>query len=156
MLPFLGICVLLASAFLTVFVSQSPRAVGLGNIAIDYSSPTRKLDPLAIGMDISGYGFPNVFANDQLEQHKLKMLNVTYMRLDLKYSTPGDPTSKIICGADGCDTRWTGDQWVQAMKAIDAEPLIMVPYSTADAANMVKHFNKTANNYVQYWIVGNE
>jgi len=156
MLPFLGIFVLLASAFLTVFVSQRPHAIGLGNIAIDYTSPIWKLDPLAIGMDISGYGFPDVFANDRLEQHKLKMLDVTYMRLDLKYTTPGDPTSKIICGANGCDTRWTGDQWVQAIKAIGAQPLIMVPYSTADAANMVRHFNKATNNYVRYWIVGNE
>jgi len=156
LLLFLGIFVLLASIFLTVFISQRPHAMGLGNIAIDYTLPTLKLDPLAIGMDISGYGFPNVFANDQLEQHKLKMLSVKYMRIDLKYTTSGDPTSKIICGANGGDARWTGDQWVQAIKATGAQPLILVPYSTIDAANMVKHFNKDTNNYVQYWIVGNE
>jgi len=155
--PFLGILVLLiTSAFLTVFVSQRPSSIDPGNTAIDYSLVTGKLDPLAIGMDISGYGFPNVFANDQLEQYKLKRLDIAYMRLDLKYSIPGDPTSKIVCGANGCDTRWTGDQWVQAIKAIGAQPLIMLPYSTADAANMVRHFNKTTGNYVQYWIVGNE
>ena len=66
-------------------------------------------------MDVSGYGYPNVFANDQVEQQKLKTLGIKYMRMDLKYSTPGNPTSQIVCGGDGCDTRWTGDQWVQAI-----------------------------------------
>src|SRR5713226_801391 len=170
----LGIFILLIGILLTVFISQNPQAkrqhaiglgnpqakrqhtVGLGNIVIDYTSPMLKLNPLAIGMDISGYEYPNVFANDQLEQQKLKSLGIKYMRMDLKYSTPGDPTSKLVCDANGCDTQWTGDQWVQAIKAIDAQPLIIVPYSTVDAANMVKHFNKDTNNYVQYWIVGNE
>jgi len=158
---FLGISILLIGILLTVFISHKPQeirqhAVGLGNIVIDYTSPLGKLDPIAIGMDLSGYGYPNVFANDQLEQQKLKTLGIKYMRMDLKYSTPGDPTSKIICAANGCDTRWTGDQWVQAIKAIGAQPLIIVPYSAVDAANIVKHFNKDTNNYVRYWIVGNE
>src|SRR6266487_1524881 len=157
----LGIFILLTGILLTVLISQKPQdirqhAVALGNIFIDYASPIQKLDPGAIGMDLSGYGYPNVFANDQVEQQKLKTLGIKYMKMDLKYSTPGDPTSKIVCGANGCDTRWTGDQWVQAMKAIGAQPLIIVSYSAVDAANMVKHFNKDTNNYVLYWVVGNE
>jgi len=171
---FLGIFALLIGILLTVFISQKPQeikphavglgkpreirphAVGSGNISIDYTSPIRKIDPIAIGMDVSGYGYPNVFANDQVEQQKLKTLGIKYMRMDLKYSTPGNPTSQIVCGGDGCDTRWTGDQWVQAIKAIGAQPLIIVSYSAVDAANMVKHFNKDTNNYIHYWIVGNE
>ncbi len=170
----LGIFILLIGILLTVFISQNPQAkrqhaiglgnpqakrqhaVGLGNIVIDYTSPMWKLNPIAIGMDISGYEYPNVFANDYIEQQKLKSLGIKYMRMDLKYSTPGDPTSKIVCSANGCDTRWTGDQWVQAIKAIGAQPLIIVHYSAVDAANMVKHFNKDTNNYARYWIVGNE
>jgi hypothetical protein len=31
-----------------------------------------------------------------------------------------------------------------------------VKYNEIDAGNMVKHFNKDTNNYVRYWIVGNE
>src|SRR6266699_3172726 len=169
MVAFLGIFILLIGVLLTVFISQTlqvslfqkpqeggPHLVSSGNMVVDYTSPIRKLDPLAVGMDLSGYGYPNVFANDQVEQQKLKTLGIKYMRIDLQYSTPGDPTSKIVCSANGCDTRWTGDQWVQAIKAIGAQPLIIVPYSAIDAANMVKHFNKDTNNYVQYWIVGNE
>src|SRR5713226_1760597 len=158
---FLAIFILLAGILLATFISQRPQeirqhAVGLGNIMIDYTSPIRRLDPFAMGMNVSGYGYPNVFANDQVEQQKLKTLGIKYMKMDLKYNTPGDPTSKIVCGANGCDTRWTGDQWVQAIKATGAQPLIIVPYSAFDAANMVKHFNKDTNNYVRYWIVGNE
>ncbi len=157
----LGIFILLIGILLKILISQNPQvirqhAIGLGNIVIDYTSPVWKLDPTAIGMDLSGFGYPNVFANDQLEQQKLKTLGIKYMRMDLKYSSSGDPTSKIVCNANGCDTQWTGDQWVQAIKAIGAQPLIIVPYNAVDAANMVKHFNKDTNNYVQYWIVGNE
>jgi len=127
------------------------------NIAVDYTSPIRKLDPIAIGMDVSAYGYPNVFANDQVEQQKLKTLVIKYMRMALKYSTTGDPTSKIVCDANGCDTRWTGDQWINAIKGIGAEPVVKVyTKSSVDAANMVKHFNKDTNNYIKYWIVGNE
>ena len=154
---FLVILILLIGILLTAFISQKPQEIKQhGNIIIDYTSPIRKLHPIAIGMDLSGYGYPNVFANDQVEQQKLMTLGIKYMRIDLQYSTPGDPTSKIVCSANGCDTRWTGDQWVQAIKAIGAQPLIIVPYSAVDAANMVKHFNQDTNDYVQYWIVGNE
>ncbi len=126
------------------------------SIVIDYTAPTRKLDPGAIGMDISGYGYPYVFANDQNEQQKIKTLGIKYMRMDLKYSTPKDPTSMIICGGKGCDTRWTGDQWVQAIQAVGGQPVIIVPYSPIDAANLVRHFNKDTHNYIRYWIIGNE
>src|SRR6266581_320357 len=157
----LGILILLIGIPLTVFISQKHQVtrqhgVGSGNIIIDYASPIRKLNPNAFGMDLSGYGSPNVFANDQVEQQKLKTLNIKFMRIDLKYSTSGDPTSKIVCAANGCDTQLTGDQWVQAIKAIGAQPLIVVPSGVIDAANMVKHFNKDTRNYVQYWIIGNE
>ena len=152
---------LLIGILLTVFLSQKSQeigqhAAGSGIITIDFTSPMRILDPLTIGMDVSGYGYPNVFANDQVEHQQLKTLGITYMRMDLTYSTPGDPTSKIVCGGSGCDTRWTGDQWVQAIKAIGAQPLLIVPSRAVDAANMVKHFNKETSNDVRYWMVGNE
>lgn len=152
---------ILFGILLTAVFSQKPpvirqHAAGPGNIIIDYTSPIRKLDPLAIGMNVAGFGYPNVFANDRVEQQKLKTLGIKFMKINLKYSTPGDPTSKLVCNMSGCDTRWTGDQWIEAIKAIGAQPLIIVPYSAVDAANMVKHFNKETNNSVQYWIVGNE
>lgn len=128
----------------------------MGSIAVDYTSPIRKLDPLAIGMDISGSGSPDSFANDVVEQKKIQTLGIQFMRMDLKYSSPGDPSSRIVCGGNGCDKRWTGDQWVQAIRSIGAEPLVIVPYDAVEAANMVRHFNRDTGHYVRFWVVGNE
>ena len=55
----------------------------------------------------------------QVEQQKLQALGLKYLRIDLIDSLAGDPTSKIVCGGDGCDTQWMGDLWVQAIKAVD-------------------------------------
>jgi hypothetical protein len=156
-----GMLILLLGVLLVACTPPKPQesgqqAVGSANTTVDYTSPILKLDPSAIGMDISGYGYPSVFANDEVEQQKLQALGIKFMRIDLKYTIPGDPTSKLVCGAYGCDTRWTGDQWIGAIKAIGAQPLIIVPPSAADAAHMVGHFNRDSRNPVHFWIVGNE
>ncbi len=156
---FLGAFILISALF-AVYLIHWPQNLrpntSSGSIVIDYNALTRKLDPMAIGMDVSGYIAPSVFANDQDEQQKIKRLGIKYMRMELKYSTPQDPTSMIICAANGCDARWTGDQWVQAMKKNGIQPLVMVSSNPVDAANMVKHFNKDTHNYVKYWVIGNE
>ena len=136
------------------------------NVTIDYTHET-PLDPHAVGMDETGYQSPNVLANDSLEQQRFQALGLGYVRMDLKYSTPGDPTSKIICGGSGCDTAPTGDQWIGAIKSIGAQPAVLLAtgITTTDASNLVKHFNVSAvtglvdptlPNYVRNWIIGNE
>ncbi len=154
---------LLGSLVLFYHQSRKPQQIAQhaagtpATITVDYTSVLRTLDPLAIGMDISGYQTPSVFANDTVEQQKLKALGVTYLRMDFHYATPGDPTSQIICGGNGCMTSIPGDQWINAIKAIGAVPVVIVPEtSVTDAANLVKHFNKDTNNPVSYWIIGNE
>ena len=153
-LPLAGI--LLAIVLAPTALHIGYRAVRAGNVTIDFGAPIRTLYPLAVGMDLSGYGYPLVFVNDRVEQQKLHALGLKYLRIDLTYSHPGDPTSKIVCGGDGCDTRWTGDQWVQAIEAIGAQPLVIVPPSAVVAAQMVRHFNREAHTQVHYWVVGNE
>ncbi|GAC1648395.1 MAG: ricin-type beta-trefoil lectin domain protein [Ktedonobacteraceae bacterium] len=153
--------ILLSSICVIAFFSLHLQSSHLGvadsaNISINYASPVRKLDPVTFGMDISGYGYPNVFVNDRREQQQLKALGIKYMRVELKYSVAGDPKSKIVCAGNGCDTRWTGDQWVDTIKSIGATPVIIVHYNAADAVNIVNHFNKDTHNYVRYWIIGNE
>ena len=153
--------ILLSGICIVAFFSLHLQSIHLGvansaNISINYTSPIRKLDLTNFGMDISGYGYPNVFVNDRREQQQLKALGIKYMRVDLKYSVAGDPNSKIVCAGNGCDTRWTGDQWIDAIKSIGAAPVIIVHYNVADAVNIVKHFNKDTHNYVQDWIIGNE
>jgi hypothetical protein len=136
------------------------------NITIDYGHETT-ISPNAIAMDETGYQSPNVLANDPVEQQRFKTLGLGYMRMALQYATPGNPSSKIVCGGSGCDTGPTGDQWVSSIKSIGAQPVVLLPtkVSTSDAASMVQHFNvnpatgavdPNLPNYVKYWIIGNE
>jgi hypothetical protein len=136
------------------------------NITVDYSHET-PLDPHSIAMDETGYQSPSVLVTDSLEQQRFRNLGLRYARMALTYSTPGDPTSKIVCAGSGCDTGPTGDQWVGSIKGVGAEPVVQLPtsISASDAANLVRHFNvnPTTNavdpalpDYVKYWIIGNE
>ena len=49
------------------------------------------------------------------------------MRINLRYKITGDPASGIVCGADGCDTRWSGDAWINAVKALGATLIVEDP-----------------------------
>ena len=130
------------------------RAAG-SNIIVDYTKPLRTLSPLAVGgVDESAYGAPNVLVNDTLQQQQLKTLGPKYMRMNLKYSISGNPSSKIVCGAGSCDTRWSGDQWINAIKALGAEPVVEDPVNPSDLPSLVKHFNKDTNNRVNRWLGG--
>jgi Glycosyl hydrolases family 39 len=155
-----GVVILLALPVTVLLVTHQGvtqgHAASSANVVVDYTQPLRHLDPIAIGMDESGYAYPNVLANDTLEQQRIKTLGLGYMRMDLKYTTAGDSTSRIICGGSGCDSRWTGDQWISAIKSTGAEPVVIVWYNPTDAANMVKHFNQDTKNPVHYWMIGNE
>ena len=136
------------------------------NVVINFNHVTATVSPRAIGMAETGYQDPNVLANDAVEQQRLKLLGLGLVRMDLVYQVSGDPTSKIVCGSDGCDTDPSGDQWIAAIRGAGAQPeLIVNTKSFVDAANMVRHFNvdpatkrpdPARPNYVRYWIIGNE
>ncbi|WP_158628713.1 glycosyl hydrolase [Dyella choica] len=137
---------------MALFAAGSPAAE---NISVNYASVVRTLDPLAVGgADESAYGAPYVLVNDTLQQNRLQLLGVPYMRINLKYSTPGNPNSRIVCGAAGCDSRWSGDDWVNHIKAIGAEPVVEDPTNPSDLPNLVKHFNVDTNNVVHRWLGG--
>ncbi len=152
-------------AAVVVLVSSTACSRG-ANVTIDYTRTIRRLSPLAIGMAETGWRSPYVLANDALERRRLARLNLGYVRMHLVYQVSGDPTSKIVCAASGCDTGPSGGQWISAIKAVGAEPVVIVrTKSSVDAANMVKHFNinpitrkpdPSRRNYVRRWIIGNE
>lgn len=126
-----------------------------GNIIVDYTAPKKQLSPLAVGgVDESAYGDPNVLVNDTLQQERLKSLHIPYMRINLKYSIPGNYKSPIVCGAEWCDTRWSGDEWINHIKAIGAEPIVEDPTTPGDLPGLVKHFNKDTHNIVHRWLGG--
>lgn len=159
LLPLLGFFLIVIAVPVTGLLAYYRQEVNAhaqgGNITISYGQPLRTLSPLAVGgVDESAYGVPNVLVNDPLQQQKLKMLGTRYMRMNLKYTIAGDPTSKIICGAQGCDTRWSGDEWVNAIKALGAEVVVEDPVNPTDLPLLVKHFNKDTNNRVSRWLGG--
>jgi hypothetical protein len=150
----------------TTTSTAAPAAPATPDVRIDYGQPTVQLSPFAFGMAETGYQSPHVLATDAREQQQVTALHLGYIRMDLAYAVPGDPTSKIICADTGCDPDPTGDQWISTIKQTGAEPVVIVNIPSAtDAANMVKHFNinpttnvpdSTRPNYVKYWIIGNE
>jgi hypothetical protein len=121
MVTVLGILMLLIGILLTVFISQNPQAkrqhaIGLGNIVIDYTSPMWKLDPTAIGMDLSGYGYPNVFAHDLDAANMVKHFNKdtnSYVR----YWIVGNEPDQAGISAATYSANFNQD--FAAMKAID-------------------------------------
>ncbi|MCL2661340.1 MAG: hypothetical protein FWD64_12610, partial [Acidobacteriaceae bacterium] len=140
------------------------------NATVDFTHLLSPLDPYTFGIDVTGYpgSGPNI-TNDTIQQQMMQGM-AAMMRMDLKYTTPGDPTSPLKCGGSGCNTSIAGDDWITSIMAIGAEPVVLVGGISAatyltDAANLVKHFNigsdgvtpdPTLPNYVKYWIIGNE
>lgn len=127
-----------------------------GNIQVDYTSPIRTLDTDTFGLVETAYNLGNYLTNDVLMQTRIRALKVKTMRMGLKYAVSGDPTSAIECEALGCDHTILGDTWINAIKGVGADPMVIVPYNASDAANLVKHFNVDTNNHVSDWLVWNE
>lgn len=138
------------------------------NITVDYSSST-SLNAQTVGMAETGYGDNGLdITNDFAELGTVSALNLGSMRMDLHWSTPGNYTSQIWCGGEGCHHGATGDEWISSIKAAGAIPIVITcrtscPNPVADAVAMVKHFNwtngqvdTTKPNYVRYWLFGNE
>jgi hypothetical protein len=162
----------------SAYNSQTASAtvsVSLVNATVNFNSTLATLDPNAFGLDITGYGNGLNITNDSTEQNTLIGLNLGMMRMDLVYTTSGNPNSTIICGGSGCSTGVTGDQWISSIHALGAQPMIVVSLNSSatpafnnaatDAANMVTHFNintstglpdPTLPKYVKYWVIGNE
>ncbi len=148
--------------------TNATAAVTLANTIVDFTTTLSAVDPYAFSMDVTGYGQGVDITNDATERVLLKNMNMGMMRMGLMYATPGDPNSQIRCSAGGCSNPGaTGDDWISNIKALGAEPIVVLSVSAAsyaqDAANMVAHFNTTNGvadptkpNYIKFWIVGNE
>jgi hypothetical protein len=155
-----------AFSLLGIRLLQGTKAATPQNVSVDFTQTVTAVNPLAFGMDETGYQSPNVLGNDAKEQQVFRALHLGYMRMDLVYAASGNPASGLVCGGSGCDTGITGDQWIGAIKGTGAQPVVIVyTKSPTDATNAVKHFNVNPNtgkadaslpNYVKYWIVGNE
>lgn len=151
------------SLFSTLY--PKPASQAASDINVDFTNTIRTLHPLAISMDESAYGRNGIYITDDvIHRERIKELKIAGMRMSLKYSIPGEPGSPIRCSATGCNQTVTGDQWVSAIKQTGAQVTIelhqdkthTLSTATADAANMVRHFNINTSNPVKRWIIGNE
>ncbi|ONI91706.1 hypothetical protein ALI22I_07485 [Saccharothrix sp. ALI-22-I] len=132
----------------------TPAQAAVANVTVDFGAVVRPVPRDAFSADITGYGSGSYITNDP--QHRA-MLAGRYgsLRMELKYTTPGDPTSAIIAGGSGAETKVAGDAWITAIKDLGAEPVLIVPDDATDAANLVRHFN-LGGNRIGRWIIGNE
>jgi hypothetical protein len=132
-------------------------AAASGTLSVDFTRTVADIPATAYGLDESGYpGGGPVLADDTAEQQLFKKMGTGMVRMALKYTVSHDPTSKIICSGSGCDLTPSGDQYVAAIRAMGAEPIIITPRDSTDAANLVKHYNKELGWGIKRWIVHNE
>lgn len=149
--------------------ATSTLTVNPTNTTVDFTTLLSAVDPYTFGVDVTGYpqSGPNI-TNDANEQQSLSALSAGMMRIGLGCTTSGDPTSAIRCTAGSCNVGIAGDSWISGIKALGAQPLVIVSVNAAnyiqDAMNLVKHYNTadgvtpnpTLPNYVKYWVIGNE
>lgn len=134
-----------------------PGASSTPGVNVDFGTPTRTIDRNAIGVDETTFGAP-LNVNDSVAQKMLGTLGVGYSRIWLRFSTPNDPGSGVVCAASGCDTSISGDTWVTMQKSVGEIPVIGIAdtMSPADAAALVRHVNVITDNTVSQWVIGNE
>ena len=134
-----------------------PPATVKADVTVNFGAGVRTIDPAAIGVDESTYGTPSDVA-DLKAQRLLRALGVGYSRLWVTLADTGNPDSRVVCGAAGCDPAIDVSQWIQTMQSLGEVPVIGFPdtLSAADAAAIVTRFAATARNPVRYWVIGNE
>lgn len=138
-------------------ITTPTPAILSNDILINMNNPVRNIDAQSISVDESTYGKNKSWLTvNPTQQAKLKTLAPALMRVELFYTTPGDPNSTIACGSSGCPKTVKGDDWIKAIKAVGAEPMLIVPMNAVDAANLVRYFNITQKQDIRRWIVGNE
>jgi len=156
---------------------QGFQATVDANVFVNFGIGIQPVGPLSIGVDETGYGDNNTaLPNDPGEQLALQQLGLKLMRMYLKFLTPGNNASPVVCAqafcSGGSDGIVTGDQYIQAIRAVGAEPIVQIPLypsrpglplaeaialSAADAEAMVRRFNTSGTSVrIKRWLIHNE
>jgi Glycosyl hydrolases family 39 len=139
-------------------VKPTPPVPRNWNVAVNFGSPVRTIDPDAIGIDESTYGTPTD-VTDKTAQRLFKVLGVGFTRLAVTMSDPANPQSRIICAAAGCNPNVSVGTWINVMESEGETPIVEIDpdsLSAADAAAIVKYFDGAGETPVVYWVIGNE
>jgi hypothetical protein len=130
----------------------SAQTSNVPNIEINFNSKISNISPLNYGMSSSMQNRDaKSLATDQNIAQKFKNLKIGQIRLDVKLVN-----GVVVCAKEGCSTTPSADAWVNAVKAMGAQPVLSLPLNANDATGIVKHFNVDTNNPVKKWIIGNE
>jgi hypothetical protein len=146
-----GTAVLLAGALLWLAPAAGADEPA---VTVDFTTPVATIEPGDIGTSITGYGGLNYIVNSAAHRDALAAQNFGALRIELEYATPGDHTSRIVCGGDYCHTDYDGDQWIDAIRTLDAEPILVLPAEPGDALALFEYFDDQAP--ITKVVVGNE
>jgi hypothetical protein len=139
-----------------VFSAQVASAQ-TANTFIDFGAPLPQAQATApFSSSISTYGQNggSIIAS-ATQRANLASLGLGLYRIPLQWNG-----GNIISGAAYGPTTISGDQWINGIKSLGAQPMIVVAgssnnnFSPDDAAALVRHFNP--GNPVGYWVIGNE
>lgn len=127
------------------------------NTLVDFATPlATPMAPHPFSGTISTYGSEGgSIANSATQRANLASLGLGMYRVPLQWNG-----GNIISGAGWGPTDISGDRWIDAIKGIGAEPVIVVAgtsnnnFTPDDAAALVRHFNPS--DRVAYWVIGNE
>jgi hypothetical protein len=148
------VCKLAIAASLCVAINAMGATA---NTVVDFSTPlSPSLAPSPFSSSISTYGQNGgSIVASATQRANLSSLGLGLYRVPLQWNG-----GNIISGAAYGPTNVSGDQWINAIKSLGAQPMIVVAgssnnnFTPDDAAALVQHFNP-ANN-VAYWVIGNE
>ncbi|NUW32651.1 hypothetical protein HTZ77_14590 [Nonomuraea sp. SMC257] len=153
----------LAAAALVWPAGASAEAAAAATVSVDFTKPIRTISPADIGIGITGYGEGSYITNDTRHRDNLRRLAAGRMRIELHYQQPGDHSSPIVCGGYKCDTQVSGDAWIDAIRDLGAEPVVILQVdgrqsaevNRDDAVALYRHFAATGKP-IRRFIVGNE
>jgi hypothetical protein len=135
------------------------QAAPAATVSVDFTLPIAQLDADDYGLDITGYGNQHYITNDATHRANLQRQGFGVLRMELAYNAAG----QLVCGGSYCDTAITGDAWVTAIRALGADPMLILPADgrrtaaedLADAKNIYNHFKATGTP-IRKFIYGNE
>lgn len=146
-----------AMATLSLFATATAAPAQTANTFIDFGTPLpQALAPHPFASSISTYGQNGgSIVASATQRANLANLGLSLYRIPLQWNG-----GNIISGAAYGPANISGDQWINGIKGLGAQPMIVVAgssnnnFTPDDAASLVQHFNP--GNPVNYWVIGNE
>ncbi len=132
-------------------------------VTINLMHPVASVAAYHYGTSITGYGQGEYITNSETHRGHLRRLGLGLMRIELRWTRPGDPTSRVACGGTHCAQHIPGEAWVRAIRELGAEPMVILPLNPhhsveidiADAVNLYEYL-ASRDLRVRRFIVGNE